>query len=108
MSLYYEPDPANDDDPPLLPPILTPIAVPEKVDVFTKAIAAASKSDAGTVFYSENLEYVEIAVVLIPEVIKIKCNQILYVMMVAASDSIGALSSPRGCCNFLLIQGLFF
>ena len=27
MSLYYEPDPANDDDPPLLPPILTPIAV---------------------------------------------------------------------------------
>jgi len=35
MSLYYEPDPANDDDPPLLPPILTPIAVPEKVDVFT-------------------------------------------------------------------------
>ena len=82
MSLYYEPDPANDDDPPLLPPILTPIAVPEKVDVFTKAISAASKSDAGTVFYSENLEYVEIAVVLIPEVIKIKCNQILYVMMV--------------------------
>ena len=76
MSLYYEPDPANDDDPPLLPPILTPIAVPEKVDVFTKAISAASKSDAGTVFYSENLEYVEIAVVLIPEVIKIKPLQV--------------------------------
>ena len=100
MSLYYEPDPANDDDPPLLPPILTPIAVPEKVDVFTKAISAASKSDAGTVFYSENLEYVEIAVVLIPEVIKIKCNQILYVLMVAASDSIGALAPPEVAVTF--------
>ena len=25
MSLYYELDPADDNDPPLLPPILTPI-----------------------------------------------------------------------------------
>ena len=38
MSLYYEPDPANDDDPPLLPPILTPVVVPKNVDVFSKAI----------------------------------------------------------------------
>ena len=38
MSLYYEPDPANDDDPPLLPPILTPVVVPNNIDVFTKAI----------------------------------------------------------------------
>ena len=35
MSLYYEPDPANDDDPPLLPPILTPVVVPNNIDVFT-------------------------------------------------------------------------
>ena len=40
MSLYYEPDPANDDDPPLLPPILTPVVVPKTVDVFSKAIAS--------------------------------------------------------------------
>jgi len=95
MSLYYELDPANDDDPPLLPPILTPVAVPENVDVFTKAIAAATKSEAGTVYYSENTEYVEVAVILIPEVSKIKCNQMLYVMMVAAGDAIGALAPPE-------------
>jgi len=100
MSLYYEPDPANDNDPPLLPPILTPVSVPDKVDVFAKAISAASKSEAGTVFYSENPEYVELAVVLIPEVIKIKCNQMLYVLMVAASDSIGALAPPEVAVTF--------
>ena len=39
MSLYYEPDPANDNDAPLLPPILTPVAVLQGIDVFAKAIA---------------------------------------------------------------------
>ena len=95
MSLYYELDPADDNDPPLLPPILTPVAVPDKIEVFNKAIAAAANSEAGTVFYSESTEFVEIAVVLNPEVKKIKCNQMLYVMMVAAGDSIGALAPPE-------------
>ena len=36
MSLYYELDPADDNDPPLLPPILTPIAVPDKIEVFNQ------------------------------------------------------------------------
>ena len=88
MSLYYELDPADDNDPPLLPPILTPVAVPDKIEVFNKAIAAAANSEAGTVFYSESTEFVEIAVVLNPEVKKIKCNQMLYVMMVAAATII--------------------
>ena len=42
MSLYYELDPADDNDPPLLPPILTPVAVPDKIEVFNKAISAAT------------------------------------------------------------------
>ena len=100
MSLYYEPDPANDDDEPLLPPILTPVVVPNNVDVFTKAIASASNSEAGTVYYSENPEYLEVAVVLIPEVSKVKCNQMLYVMMVAAGDAIGALAPPEVAVTF--------
>ena len=50
MSLYYELDPADDNDPPLLPPILTPVAVPDKIEVFNKAISAAANSEAGTVF----------------------------------------------------------
>ena len=44
MSLYYELDPADDNDPPLLPPILTPVAVPDKIEVFNKAISAAANS----------------------------------------------------------------
>ena len=107
MSLYYEPDPANDDDPPLLPPILTPIVVPNNIDVFTKAIASASNSEAGTVYYSENPEYLEVAVVLLPEVSKIKCNQMLYVMMVAAGDAIGALAPPEVAVTFSY-PGLIF
>ena len=107
MSLYYEPDPANDDDPPLLPPILTPVVVPKNVDVFSKAIASASNSEAGTVYYSENPEYLDVAVVLIPEEPKIKCNQMLYVMMVAAGDAIGALAPPEVAVTFSY-PGLIF
>ena len=95
MSLYYEPDPANENDPPLLPPILTPIPVIKDVDVFAKAIAVAGKSETGTVLYSENPEYVEVAIILSPEVPKIKCNQMLYIMMVASGDAIGALAPPE-------------
>jgi BirA family biotin operon repressor/biotin-[acetyl-CoA-carboxylase] ligase len=95
MSLYYELDPAKDGDKPLLPPILTPIAVMKGLDVFSKAIAVASNSEAGTVFYSEDLDYIEVAIVLCPEVSKIKCNQMHYIMMVAAGDTIGALAPPE-------------
>ena len=95
MSLYYEPDPANENDPPLLPPILTPIPVVKDLDVFAKAIAVAGKSETGTVLYSENPEYVEVAIILSPEVPKIKCNQMLYILMVAAGDAIGALAPPE-------------
>ena len=95
MSLYYEPDPANENDPPLLPPILTPIPVVKDVEVFAKAIAVAGKSETGTVLYSENPEYVEVAIILSPEVPKIKCNQMLYILMVAAGDAIGALAPPE-------------
>ena len=95
MSLYYEPDPANENDPPLLPPILTPIPVVNGIDVFVKAIAVAGKSETGTLLYSENPEYVEVAIILSPEIPKIKCNQMLYIMMVASGDAIGALAPPE-------------
>ena len=95
MSLYYEPDPANENDPPLLPPILTPIPVVNGIDVFAKAIAVAGKSETGTVLYSENPEYIEVAIILSPEIPKIKCNQMLYIMMVASGDAIGALAPPE-------------
>ncbi len=65
------------------------------IDVFAKAIAVAGKSETGTVLYSENPEYVEVAIILSPEIPKIKCNQMLYIMMVASGDAIGALAPPE-------------
>ena len=65
------------------------------VATFAKAIAVAGKSETGTVLYSENPEYVEVAIILSPEVPKIKCNQMLYIMMVASGDAIGALAPPE-------------
>jgi len=107
MSLYYEPDPANENDPPLLPPILTPIPVVNGIDVFAKAIAVAGKSETGTVLYSENPEYVEVAIILSPEIPKIKCNQMLYIMMVASGDAIGALAPPEVAVTYAF-PGFFF
>jgi len=108
MSLYYEPDPANENDPPLLPPILTPIPVVNGIDVFAKAIAVAGKSETGTVLYSENPEYVEVAIILSPEIPKIKCNQMLYIMMVASGDAIGALAPPEVAVTYAFPGFIFF
>ncbi len=95
MSLYYELDPANDDDEPQLPPLLKAEKVSKEVNVFKKAISSIEKSDTGTVFYSERSDIVDIAILLNPEINKNKCNQIIYVMMVAAGDAIGALAPPE-------------
>ena len=40
MTLYYEDVPADDNDTPQLPPLLTAVAVPANQDVHAKAIAA--------------------------------------------------------------------
>ena len=44
MTLYYEDVPANDNDIPQLPPLLTAVAVASGHDVHDKAIALAASS----------------------------------------------------------------
>ncbi len=95
MSLYYELDPANENDEPQLPPLLTPEKVSKNIDVFQKAISSTKTSDIGTVFYSEKNEIVDIAILLNPEVSQKKCNQMVYVLTVAVGDAIGALAPPE-------------
>ena len=67
MTLYYEDVPADDNDTPQLPPLLTAVAVPANQDVHAKAIALAASSEVGTVFYSETADMMHIAVVLGPK-----------------------------------------
>ena len=95
MSLYYELDPANENDEPQLPPLLTPEKVSKNIDVFQKAISSTKTSDIGTVFYSEKNQIVDIAILLNPEVSQKKCNQMVYVLTVAVGDAIGALAPPE-------------
>ena len=64
MSLYYELDPANENDEPQLPPLLTPEKVSKNIDVFQKAISSAKTSETGTVFYSEKNEIVDLSILL--------------------------------------------
>ena len=95
MSLYYELDPANENDEPQLPPLLTAEKVSKDIDVFQKAISSAKTSETGTVFYSEKNEMVDIAILLNPEVNQKKCNHMIYVLTVAIGDAIGALAPPE-------------
>ena len=95
MSLYYELDPANENDEPQLPPLLSKEKVSKEIDAFQKAISSAKTSETGTVFYSEKNDMVDIAILLSPEVNQKKCNHMIYVLTVAAGDAIGALAPPE-------------
>ena len=100
MTLYYEDVPADDNDTPQLPPLLTAVAVPANQDVHAKAIALAASSEVGTVFYSESADMMNIAVVLGPEVALADAGQMLFAMMIAAGDAIGALAPPEVAVSY--------
>ena len=100
MTLYYEDVPADDNDTPQLPPLLTAVAVPANQDVHAKAIALAASSEVGTVFYSESADMMHIAVVLGPEVALADAGQMLFAMMIAVGDAIGALAPPEVAVSY--------
>ena len=49
----------------------------------------------------------EVAIILSPEVPKIKCNQMLYILMVAAGDAIGALAPPEVAVTYAFTGFIF-
>jgi len=95
MSLYYEPDPADDTTAPQLPPLLTPLEVEKDRDVLAKAVSVAARGEVGVVCYSVDTDHLRMAVTLAPEVAPAKAVQMHYVLMVALGDSIGALAPPE-------------
>ena len=102
MNLYYESDPADESTVPQLPPLLSAVALPSGQDVFSKAIAVASSSEAGTVFYSEEVDKAEFFVRLAPEVPLSIAGQMLFAMMIGLGDSIGALAPPEVAVSYQL------
>ena len=100
MTLYYEDVPADDNEAPQLPPLLNAVAVPVGHDVHAKAIALAAASDVGTVFYSEAVDKLHIAVVLGPEVAVAEASQMLFAMMIAVGDAVGALAPPEVAVSY--------
>ena len=95
MSLYYEDFPADDGAEPQLPPLLTAVKVPSGQNVMAKALASGATAEVGTVFYSEDTDVTDIALVLGPEVPLRKAGQMLYAMMIGVGDAIGALAPPE-------------
>ena len=95
MSLYYEDFPADDGAEPQLPPLLTAVQVPSGQNVMAKALASGATAEVGTVFYSEDNDVTDIALVLGPEVPLRKAGQMLYAMMIGVGDAIGALAPPE-------------
>ena len=102
MSLYYEDAPADENEPPQLPPLLTPIAVAEGQDVLAKALSSATTADVGTVFYSEAVNVMDVAIVLGPEVPLRQSGQMLYALMIGLGDAIGALAPPEVVVTYQL------
>ncbi len=102
MTLYYENDPADGSTKPQLPPLLKAVGVPEGQDILAKSVAVASSTEVGTVFYSENISRMEIAVKLAPEVLANQAGQMLFAMMIGLGDSIGALAPPEVAVTYQL------
>ena len=108
MTLYYEDVPADEKDAPQLPPLLNAVAVPAGQDVHAKAIALAATSDVGTVFYSETVNKMHIAIVLGPEVSAAEAGQMLFAMMVAVGDAVGALAPPEVAVSYQMPGYILF
>ncbi|HKJ61348.1 MAG TPA: biotin/lipoate--protein ligase family protein [Hyphomicrobiales bacterium] len=82
---------------PAFPPLLTGhrLTVGRSPAVWAEAEAAAGRLGAGDLVWSEDPDDLRFALVLEPVVMRLRCQEILFAAMVAAGDSIGALSPPE-------------
>lgn len=102
MTLYYEDDPADPATPPQLPPLLRAVDVPAGQDVLAKAVAVAKNTEVGTVFYSQRVDSMQIAVRLEPDVPVRNAGQMLFAMMIGLGDAVGALAPPEMAVTYQL------
>ncbi len=82
---------------PVFPPLLAGHAVDAGVDPFAQAVAGAREGrlGAGDFVWSRAEDVIAFALVLEPEVPRIRCREMLFLTIVAAGDAIGAISPPH-------------
>ena len=82
---------------PSFPPLLNGRPVLEPHDPFAAAIAACqgAETEAGDFFWSCSTGEISFAVVLEPEVTRARAQEMLFVLMVACADALGAISPPE-------------
>lgn len=82
---------------PIFPPLMTGHAVKAPQQPFPHACeeAAAGRLGAGDVVWARNLDRLQLAVVLEPDVERIRAREMLFVAMVALGDCLGALAPPE-------------
>ncbi|WP_417694179.1 biotin/lipoate--protein ligase family protein [Roseibium sp.] len=81
----------------ILPPLLNSRPVVPPDDPFEAACqaAAADQADTGDLFWSTRADRLTFGLVLAPEVKPEQARHMLFVMMVAAADALGAIAPPE-------------
>jgi len=86
---------------PTFPPLLRGEKVAASVDPFLKALSAAEMGvDAGTIFYSEKNEHLDVALVLAPELALEQSAGVCHAVMLSVADSLGALGPAELAIHF--------
>ncbi len=87
---------------PQFPPLLKGHRVPQDKSPRARAIKQlnAGEIGAGDLLWSENQNKLNFALVLEPEVPRERCGEMLYMMMVAFGDALGAISAPEVAINY--------
>lgn len=82
---------------PIFPPLMSGHAVKAPVQPFEHACAEAAvgRLSAGDVVWARNLDRLQLAIVLEPDVERVRAREMLFVAMVALGDSLGALAPPE-------------
>ncbi|NRB01369.1 MAG: hypothetical protein HRU32_16440 [Rhodobacteraceae bacterium] len=87
---------------PTFPPLLKGVAVPNKADPFTKAIAAATTAEVepGRIHYAERDDLFSVAVTFAPEEPLQSAARIGFAAMLGLNDALGALAPPEVAVHF--------
>ena len=88
---------------PTFPPLLTGHSVKAPVPAWDAALKSARAGDggAGDIYWARNVNHMEFALILEPEVSRGRCPEMLYLGMVAFSDALGSIAPPEVAVTFL-------
>lgn len=93
---------------PTFPPLLSGVPVRERKDPVLRAARAAMATEAGAgdLFWSRDTDRVALALVLEPDVPRERCQEMMFLMMVAFGDAFGATAPPEVGLHFTWPQGI--